>query len=73
MMSLVRRGGDWPVHPGTSQKAVCSPAYGTQNALPAARKVETEGLQSPVDSLRYQKALLDLIGQLEAVGPLSHS
>jgi outer membrane protein TolC len=38
-----------------------------QNALPAARKVETEGLQSPVDSLRYQKALLDLIGQLEAV------
>jgi len=37
-----------------------------QNALPAARKVETEGLGSPVDSLRYQKALLDLIGQLEA-------
>jgi outer membrane protein TolC len=41
-----------------------------QNALPAARKVETEGLQSPVDSLRYQKALLDLIGQLEAVNHL---
>jgi outer membrane protein, multidrug efflux system len=37
-----------------------------QNALPEARKVETEGLGSPVDSLRYQKALLDLIGQLEA-------
>jgi outer membrane protein TolC len=34
-------------------------------ALPAARKVETEGLRSPVDSLRYQKALLDLIKQLE--------
>jgi outer membrane protein, multidrug efflux system len=41
-----------------------------QNALPAARKVETEGLSSPVDSLRYQKALLDLIGQLEAVDHL---
>ncbi len=38
-----------------------------QNALPAARKVESEGLGSPVDSLRYQKALLDLIGQLETV------
>lgn len=35
-------------------------------ALPNARKVETEGLRSPVDSLRYQKALLDLIRQLEA-------
>ncbi len=41
-----------------------------QNALPAARKVETEGLKSPVDSLRYQKALLDLIGQLEAADHL---
>jgi len=37
-----------------------------QNALPEARKVESERLGSPVDSLRYQKALLDLIGQLEA-------
>ncbi|MBV9568926.1 MAG: TolC family protein, partial [Hyphomicrobiales bacterium] len=33
--------------------------------LPAARRVETEGLKSPVDSLRYQKALLDAIRQLE--------
>lgn len=41
-----------------------------QGALPAARKVETEGLTSPLDSLRYQKALLDLIGQLEAVDHL---
>jgi outer membrane protein, multidrug efflux system len=41
-----------------------------QNALPAARKVETEGLQSPVDSLRYQKALLELINQLEAMNHL---
>ncbi|MGA2129270.1 MAG: TolC family protein, partial [Xanthobacteraceae bacterium] len=39
-------------------------------ALPAARKVETEGLRSPVDSLRYQKALLDLIRQLESVQAL---
>ena len=36
-------------------------------ALPAARKVESEGLHSPVDSLRYQKALLDLIRQLESI------
>ena len=33
--------------------------------LPAARRVETEGLKSPVDLLRYQKALLDAIRQLE--------
>jgi outer membrane protein TolC len=36
-------------------------------ALPTARKVETEGLKSPIDSLRYQKALLDLLRQLEGV------
>ena len=36
-------------------------------ALPSARKVETEGLKSPIDSLRYQKALLDLLRQLEGV------
>ena len=39
-------------------------------ALPDARKVETEGLHSPVDSLRYQKALLDLIRQLESAQSL---
>ncbi len=38
----------------------------SQDALPAARKVETEGLRSPIDSLRYQKALLDLNRQLES-------
>jgi outer membrane protein TolC len=36
-----------------------------EGALPSARKVETEGLRSPVDALRYQKALLDLLRQLE--------
>lgn len=36
-------------------------------ALPAARRVETEGLRSPIDALRYQKALLDLLRQLESV------
>jgi multidrug efflux system outer membrane protein len=40
--------------------------HDAEAALPDARKVETEGLRSPVDSLRYQKALLDLIRQLEA-------
>jgi multidrug efflux system outer membrane protein len=39
-------------------------------ALPNARKVETEGLRSPVDSLRYQKALLELIRQLEGAQAL---
>jgi outer membrane protein TolC len=39
-------------------------------ALPAARKVESEGLRSPVDALRYQKALLDLLRQLESVQEL---
>jgi len=41
--------------------------HAAEAALPAARKVETEGLRSPVDSLRYQKALLDLIRQLESL------
>jgi outer membrane protein, multidrug efflux system len=36
-------------------------------ALPSARRVESEGLRSPVDALRYQKALLDLLRQLEGV------
>jgi len=36
-------------------------------ALPSARKAESEALRSPVDSLRYQKLLLDLLRQLEAV------
>jgi len=40
--------------------------HDSEAALPDARKVETEGLRSPVDSLRYQKALLDLIRQLES-------
>ena len=35
--------------------------------MPAARKAETEALRSPVESLRYQKLLLDLLRQLEAV------
>jgi outer membrane protein, multidrug efflux system len=41
-----------------------------EGALPNARKVETEGLKSPVDSLRYQKALLDLIRTLEGAQAL---
>lgn len=36
-------------------------------ALPSAQRVESEGLRSPVDALRYQKALLDLLRQLESV------
>ena len=44
--------------------------HAAEAALPNARKVETEGLRSPVDSLRYQKALLDLIRQLESAQAL---
>jgi outer membrane protein, multidrug efflux system len=44
--------------------------HAAEAALPNARKVETEGLRSPVDSLRYQKALLDLIRQLEGAQAL---
>ena len=36
-------------------------------ALPSAQRVESEGLRSPLDALRYQKALLDLLRQLESV------
>lgn len=36
-------------------------------SLPAARKAESEALRSPIESLRYQKLLLDLLRQLEAV------
>jgi outer membrane protein TolC len=41
--------------------------HAAEAALPAARRVETEGLRSPVDALRYQKALLDLLRQLEGL------
>jgi outer membrane protein TolC len=36
-------------------------------ALPSARKAESEALRSPIESLRYQKLLLDLLRQLESV------
>ena len=36
-------------------------------ALPQARKAESEALRSPLDALRYQKLLLDLLRQLETV------
>jgi outer membrane protein TolC len=49
------------------QRQVAAAISAAQGALPAARKVETEGLRSPIDSLRYQKSLLDLIRQLEGV------
>lgn len=39
----------------------------SQGALTNSRQVEKEGLRPPVDALRYQKALLDLLRQLESV------
>lgn len=39
----------------------------TQKALDDSRKIEKEKLQSPLDTLNYQRQLLDIIRQLEAV------
>lgn len=36
-------------------------------ALASSRRIESENLRSPVDALRYQKALLDLLRQLESI------
>jgi outer membrane protein TolC len=47
-------------------RQIADSIHDAEAALPDARKVETEGLHSPVDSLRYQKALLTLIYQLES-------
>jgi outer membrane protein TolC len=38
-----------------------------QEALNASRKVESEALKAPVDALRYQRALLDALRDLEFV------
>ena len=38
-----------------------------ENALESSRKVESEALRSPIDALRYQKALLDALRDLEFV------
>lgn len=40
---------------------------GAQTALTASRGVESERLRAPIDALRYQKALLDLLRQLQTV------
>jgi outer membrane protein TolC len=38
-----------------------------ERALESSRKLESEALRSPIDALRYQRALLDLLRQLESV------
>jgi outer membrane protein TolC len=38
-----------------------------ERALESSRKLESEALRSPVDALRYQRALLDLLRELETV------
>lgn len=38
-----------------------------EDALDTSRKVEVQGLRSPLDALRYQRTLLDLLRQLEDV------
>lgn len=38
-----------------------------RTALADSRTIEQEGLRAPVDALRYQKAVLELLGQLEIV------
>jgi outer membrane protein, multidrug efflux system len=44
-----------------------SAIHEAEGALTNSRQVEKEGLRPPVDALRYQKALLDLLRQLESV------
>lgn len=39
----------------------------SEAALESGRKLESEGLRSPADALRYQKAMLDLLRQLEPI------
>lgn len=46
---------------------VTAAIHAAQAALPEARKAESEALRSPIDALRYQKLLLDLLRQLESV------
>jgi outer membrane protein TolC len=46
---------------------VTSAILAAEAALPQARKAEKEALRSPVEALRYQKLLLDLLRQLETV------
>ena len=46
-------------------KRIVEAIRSAEAALPNAKKVETEGLRSPVDALRYQKALLEAIHRLE--------
>lgn len=48
-------------------KRVRDAVHAAEAALPEARKAESEALRSPLDSLRYQKLLLDILRQLETV------
>jgi outer membrane protein TolC len=54
-------------------KKVNDAIHAAEAALPSARKAESEALRSPLDSLRYQKLLLDLLRQLETVERLLES
>jgi len=44
---------------------IVSAIHAAEAALPSVQKVETEGLRSPIDALRYQKELLTEIHRLE--------
>jgi outer membrane protein TolC len=48
-------------------KKVSDAIHSAEAALPEARKAESEALRSPLQSLQYQKLLLDLLRQLETV------
>jgi outer membrane protein TolC len=41
--------------------------HDADEALERSRRVESEGLRAPLDALRYQRTLLDLLRQLESV------
>jgi outer membrane protein TolC len=62
------RGAFWRAASAQKLSKQVSEAIRTASAaLPSARKAESEALRSPLDSLRYQKFLLDLLRHLEAV------
>lgn len=67
LMQDVRRAFWRAASAQTLQKKVDDAIHAAEAALPSARKAEAEALRSPIDSLRYQKLLLDLLRQLEAV------
>lgn len=62
------RGAFWRAASAQKLANSVNDAIGSaQGALTASRSVESQRLRAPIDALRYQKALLDLLRQLQTV------